>query len=134
MFSRGIRAIKINDNITAVALKPDGVSPIERARQLLSSDKEPLWLSCTPAGEILVATELEDSTDIPFTHIDDLAILTVYGVCMNTVAKKLERTMREAGVQIYGISLCDIASAFLIDTKSAGAAMSALRSHFTLEL
>ena len=127
MFSRGIRSITIKDNITVTTVKPEESNALSSALRCLFSKGDPAILLCTSAGEILAAKEEDDAAS-------ELSVLDVSGVCMNDVGASISHVLEDAGVRVYATSLCDIAAAFIIDTKNTSKAIRAVRDNFTLEV
>ena len=127
MFTRGIRGISIDNNISAVASKEkDLLSSSSLARQLFSSESPPIGFLATPKGEALALTVSKDQTD--------LSKLTVYGVCMNMTGAKIYKNLSDKKINIMCMSLCDIAASFVISSKDQDSAIDLIRSNFTLEV
>ena len=126
MFSRGIRGISVDNNISAVAVKEKDFFSSSLARQLFSSEHYPTAVLATPSGEILTLFESNEPTD--------LSKLTVCGVCMNATGKKIYKKLSDAKINIVCMSLCDIAASFIIQTRDCKSAVELIRENFTLEL
>ena len=101
MFSRGIRGISIDNNISAVAVKEKDIfSPSSLSRQLFSDDTPTAAIIATPSGEILIFT--------PSSRKTDLSKLTVCGVCMNATGAKIYKKLSDANINVMCMSLCDM--------------------------
>ncbi len=141
MFLRGIRGISLDDNISAVVFGSKGrAAPIELTRQLLSyNTDDPDTLILTPAGELMLVTSKEQNLNIRSSFpnarfLCGLSKLSVCGVCMNSVGAKIHHTLFEHGVNVLGISMCDIAVSFIINAEDSERAVSAVRENFILEV